>query len=132
MLFAIVDEKNAWLEANLKETELTNIKVSQSAVFTPDAYPNNSWNSKVESISPATGAEFSILPPQNSSGNWVKVVQRVPVRIAIGKEVIRENVKNTIKKDLRVGMSVSVTIDTKYERDIPFIIKPFTYLFKLF
>ena len=132
VLFAIVDEKNAWLEANLKETELTNIKVSQSAVFTPDAYPNNSWNSKVESISPATGAEFSILPPQNSSGNWVKVVQRVPVRIAIGKEVIRENVKNTIKKDLRVGMSVSVTIDTKYERDIPFIIKPFTYLFKLF
>lgn len=86
----------------------------------------------MESISPATGAEFSILPPQNSSGNWVKVVQRVPVRIAIGKEVIRENVKNTIKKDLRVGMSVSVTIDTKYERDIPFIIKPFTYLFKLF
>jgi len=85
----------------------------------------------VESISPATGAEFSILPPQNSSGNWVKVVQRVPVRIAIGTEVIRENVKNTIKKNLRVGMSVSVTIDTKYERDIPFIIKPFTYLFKL-
>ena len=56
VLFAIVDEKNAWLEANLKETELTNIKVNQSAVFTPDAYPNNSWNAKVESISPATGS----------------------------------------------------------------------------
>ena len=52
VLFAIVDEKNAWLEANLKETELTNIKVNQSAVFKPDAYPNNSWNAKVESISP--------------------------------------------------------------------------------
>ena len=132
VLFAIVDEKNAWLEANLKETELTNIKVNQSAVFTPDAYPNNSWNAKVESISPATGSEFSILPPQNSSGNWVKVVQRVPVKIAIGSSIINENIQNNSKKDLRVGMSVSVTIDTKYKRDVPFIIKPFSYFFELF
>ena len=132
ILFAIVDEKNAWLEANLKETELTNIKVNQSAVFTPDAYPNNSWNAKVESISPATGSEFSILPPQNSSGNWVKVVQRVPVKIAIGSSIINENIQNNSKKDLRVGMSVSVTIDTKYKRDVPFIIRPFSYFFELF
>ena len=132
VLFAIVDEKNAWLEANLKETELTNIKVNQSAVFTPDAYPNNSWNAKVESISPATGSEFSILPPQNSSGNWVKVVQRVPVKIAIGSAINNENIQNNSKKDLRVGMSVSVTIDTKYKRDVPFIIRPFSYFFELF
>ena len=132
VLFAIVDEKNAWLEANLKETELTNIKVNQSAVFTPDAYPNNSWNAKVESISPATGSEFSILPPQNSSGNWVKVVQRVPVKIAIGSSIINENIQNNSKKDLLVGMSVSVTIDTKYKRDVPFIIRPFSYFFELF
>ena len=132
VLFAIVDEKNAWLEANLKETELTNIKVNQSAVFTPDAYPNNSWNAKVESISPATGSEFSILPPQNSSGNWVKVVQRVPVKIAIGSSIINENIQNNSKKDLRVGMSVSVTIDSKYKRDVPFIIRPFSYFFELF
>ena len=132
VLFAIVDEKNAWLEANLKETELTNIKVNQSAVFTPDAYPNNRWNAKVESISPATGSEFSILPPQNSSGNWVKVVQRVPVKIAIGSSIINENILNNSKKDLRVGMSVSVTIDTKYKRDVPFIIRPFSYFFELF
>ena len=132
VLFAIVDEKNAWLEANLKETELTNIKVNQSAVFTPDAYPNNSWNAKVESISPATGSEFSILPPQNSSGNWVKVVQRVPVKISIGSSIINENIQNNSKKDLRVGMSVSVTIDTKYKRDVPFIIRPFSYFFELF
>ena len=132
VLFAIVDEKNAWLEANLKETELTNIKVNQSAVFTPDAYPNNSWNAKVESISPATGSEFSILPPQNSSGNWVKVVQRVPVKIAIGSSIINENIQNNSKKDLRVGMTVSVTIDTKYKRDVPFIIRPFSYFFELF
>ena len=132
VLFAIVDEKNAWLEANLKETELTNIKVNQSAVFTPDAYPNNSWNAKVESISPATGSEFSILPPQNSSGNWVKVVQRVPVKISIGSSIINENSQNNSKKDLRVGMSVSVTIDTKYKRDVPFIIRPFSHFFELF
>ena len=132
VLFAIVDEKNAWLEANLKETELTNIKVNQSAVFTPDAYPNNSWNAKVESISPATGSEFSILPPQNSSGNWVKVVQRVPVKIAIGSSIINENIQNNSKKNLRVGMSVSVTIDTKYKRDVPLIIRPFSYFFELF
>ena len=132
VLFAIVDEKNAWLEANLKETELTNIKVNQSAVFTPDAYPNNSWNAKIESISPATGSEFSILPPQNSSGNWVKVVQRVPVKIAIGSSIINENIQNNSKKDLRVGMSVSVTIDTKYKRDVPFIVRPFSYFFELF
>ena len=132
VLFAIVDEKNAWLEANLKETELTNIKVNQSAVFTPDAYPNNSWNAKVESISPATGSEFSILPPQNSSGNWVKVVQRVPVKIAIGSSIINENIQNNSKKNLRVGMTVSVTIDTKYKRDVPFIIRPFSYFFELF
>ena len=132
VLFAIVDEKNAWLEANLKETELTNIKVNQSAVFTPDAYPNNSWNAKVESISPATGSEFSILPPQNSSGNWVKVVQRVPVKIAIGSSIINENIQNNSKKDLLVGMSVSVTIDTKYKRDVPLIIRPFSYFFELF
>ena len=132
VLFAIVDEKNAWLEANLKETELTNIKVNQSAVFTPDAYPNNSWNAKVESISPATGSEFSILPPQNSSGNWVKVVQRVPVKIAIGSSIINENIQNNSKKDLLVGMSVSVTIDTKYKRDVPFIIRPFSYFFEFF
>jgi len=132
VLFAIVDEKNAWLEANLKETELTNIKVNQSAVFTPDAYPNNSWNAKIESISPATGSEFSILPPQNSSGNWVKVVQRVPVKIAIGSSIINENIQNNSKKHLRVGMTVSVTIDTKYKRDVPFIIRPFSYFFELF
>ena len=132
VLFAIVDEKNAWLEANLKETELTNIKVNQSAVFTPDAYPNNSWNAKVESISPATGSEFSILPPQNSSGNWVKVVQRIPVRLSISDLDNKRTEVSNVNRDLRVGMSVSVTIDTKYESEAPLIIRPFSKIFKLF
>lgn len=131
ILFAIVDEKKSWLEANLKETELTNIKEGQSAFFVPDAYPDSTWKASVQSISPATGAEFSILPPQNSSGNWVKVVQRIPVKLMIG-DLIENYDEKKNKKDLRVGMSVSVTIDTTYENDVPIIIKPFAYIFKLF
>ncbi|MCH1559006.1 MAG: HlyD family secretion protein [Alphaproteobacteria bacterium] len=132
MLFAIVDEKKAWVEANLKETELTHVKVGQSVIFVPDTFSKNSWQGQVESISPATGAEFSILPPQNSSGNWVKVVQRVPVRISIGKIIEQNNEGFKINKELRMGMSVSVTIDTKHEGEVPFIIRPFANIFKFF
>ena len=132
ILFAIVDEKNAWLEANLKETDLTNIKVGQSAFFIPDTYPNSSWSAHVESISPATGAEFSILPPQNSSGNWVKVVQRIPVKLSISGLENKKRKEPNINRELRVGMSVSVTIDTKYEIEVPLIIKPFASIFKIF
>ena len=132
MLFAIVDEKKAWVEANLKETELTHVKVGQSVIFVPDTFSKNSWQGEVESISPATGAEFSILPPQNSSGNWVKVVQRVPVRISIGKILEQNKEGFKINKELRMGMSVSVTIDTKHEGEVPFIIRPFANIFKFF
>ena len=132
MLFAIVDEKKAWVEANLKETELTHVKVGQSVIFVPDTFSKNSWQGEVESISPATGAEFSILPPQNSSGNWVKVVQRVPVRISIGKLIQQHNEGSETNKELRMGMSVSVTIDTKHEGEVPFIIRPFANIFKFF
>ena len=132
ILFAIVDEKKAWVEANLKETELTNIKVGQLAFFTPDTYPNSSWSAQVESISPATGAEFSILPPQNSSGNWVKVVQRIPVRLSISNLANKRTKETNINRDLRVGMSVSVSIDTKYEGEVPIIIRPFSSIFKMF
>ena len=132
ILFAIVDEKKAWLEANLKETDLTNIKVGQSAQFIPDSYPNSTWNAQVESISPATGAEFSILPPQNSSGNWVKVVQRIPVRLSISNLDNKKTKETNINRDLRVGMSVSVSIDTKYEGEVPIIIRPFSSIFKMF
>ena len=132
ILFAIVDEKKAWVEANLKETELTNIKVGQLAFFTPDTYPNSSWSAQVESISPATGAEFSILPPQNSSGNWVKVVQRIPVRLSISNSANKRTKETNINRELRVGMSVSVSIDTKYEGEVPIIIRPFSSIFKMF
>ena len=71
------------VEANLKETELTHVRIGQKARVVLDVYPDEIWDAEVESISPATGAEFAILPPQNASGNWVKVVQRLPVRVRL-------------------------------------------------
>ncbi len=93
-----------WVEANLKETQLTQIRVGQKVTIGIDAYPNRKLSARVDSISPTTGSEMSILPPQNASGNWVKVVQRVPVRLAL----------DTIQPplNLRAGMTVSVSIDT--------------------
>ena len=101
-------------------------------MFTPDSFPNSEWNGQVESISPATGAEFSILPPQNSSGNWVKVVQRIPVRLSISDLNKKRTKETNINRNLRVGMSVSVSIDTKYEGEVPIIIRPFSSIFKMF
>ncbi|MFP6743415.1 MAG: HlyD family secretion protein, partial [Alphaproteobacteria bacterium] len=75
-----------------------------------DAYPDLTWTATIESISPATGAEFALLPPQNATGNWVKVVQRVPVRLHL--------VAVADAPVLRAGMTVTVSIDTKHERDI--------------
>ena len=75
-----------------------------------DAYPNVMWEGRVDSISAATGAEFSILPPQNATGNWVKVVQRLPVRIIVSP--------SDYKPPLRAGMTVSVSIDTEREREM--------------
>lgn len=103
--FAIVDDSRPWLEANFKETELGHLRVGQPATLHVDAYPDEVWQGRVESISQATGAEFSVLPPQNASGNWVKVVQRVPVRIAVTGGP-KEHV-------LRAGMSVVVEVDVR-------------------
>ena len=78
-LFAVVAESRPWVEANFKETELTHVRPGLVANIVLDIYPEVTWEAVVDSISPATGADFAILPPQNSSGNWVKVVQRLPV-----------------------------------------------------
>ena len=110
-VFSIVGADKVWIEANLKETELTHVRVRQTATITVDAYPDKAWQAEVASISPATGAEFSILPPQNATGNWVKVVQRIPVRLAITDQ--------SGEPKLRAGMSVIVEIDTKHQRSIP-------------
>jgi membrane fusion protein (multidrug efflux system) len=107
-LFAIVSDQRAWVEANFKETELTHVRPGQAATIVLDIYPDVTWDAEVESISPATGAEFALLPPQNASGNWVKVVQRLPVRLRL-----------TPRGDhlpLRAGMTATVKVDTQRER----------------
>jgi membrane fusion protein (multidrug efflux system) len=121
-IFSIVAVKDIWIEANLKETELTYVKEGQSATITVDAYPDAEWKARVSSIAPATGAEFSILPPQNATGNWVKVVQRIPVRLQV--------LTTDSGPPLRAGMSVIVTIDTLHERDLPPIVRGAVALIK--
>ncbi|MEE2995538.1 MAG: HlyD family secretion protein [Pseudomonadota bacterium] len=106
----IVQSDENWIEANLKETQLTHVRPGQSARIVIDAYPDQEWTAKVTSISPSTGAELSVLPPQNASGNWVKVVQRVPVRLEL------QHMHKTLP--LRAGMTVSVSIDTERDRSL--------------
>lgn len=101
---ALVSDDNLWIEANMKETDLTNVKVGDKVGVSVDTYPDREWTGTVESISPATGAEFSILPAQNTSGNWVKVVQRITVRVKVEQK--------PQDPPLRAGMSAYVEIDT--------------------
>lgn len=104
-LMAIVPMQNPYIEANFKETQLTKIKIGDMAKIKIDLYPNLELNGIVESISTGTGATFSLLPPENATGNWIKVVQRVPVRIKI-LEIPKDVV-------LRLGLSCEVTIEKK-------------------
>ena len=110
-IFSMVRTGYVWVEANLKETDLTHVRVGQKAAIRIDTYPEREWVATVESISPATGAEFALLPPQNASGNWVKVVQRLPARLAIAT--------GPNDPPLRAGMSAVVEIDTGHERVLP-------------
>ena len=110
-VFTIIESGKVWVEANLKETQLTHIREGQTASITVDAYPGVEWPATVDAIAPATGAEFSVLPPQNATGNWVKVVQRIPVLLDV-----EQTPKGT---PLRAGMTVTVAIDTERERAMP-------------
>ena len=110
-IFSLVGTDNFWVSANYKETELTNVRVGQPAELRVDTYPERVIQAVVASISPATGAEFALLPPQNASGNWVKVVQRLPVRLEI--------VDTRQMPRFRAGMSVIVDIDTGHKRQLP-------------
>jgi membrane fusion protein (multidrug efflux system) len=103
----LIQTTERWIEANLKETQLTHVRIGQKVEVVVDAYPDRTFRATVTSISPSTGAELAILPPQNATGNWVKVVQRIPVRI--------ELVDGETYAGLRAGMTVAVSIDT--ERD---------------
>jgi membrane fusion protein (multidrug efflux system) len=110
-VFSIVVREPVWVESNLKETDLTHVRVGQNARVFIDAYPDHAWKAKVTGIGAATGAEFSVLPPQNASGNWVKVVQRLPVRLTLERR--------PDDPPLRAGMSAEVEIDTEVERSLP-------------
>jgi membrane fusion protein (multidrug efflux system) len=105
-LMSVIPDSGVWVTANLKETEITDVRVGDPVSFTVDAYPGREFTGKVESLSPATGARFALLPPDNATGNFTKVVQRVPVRIAVESGADPEH-------SLRPGMSVVVTISTR-------------------
>lgn len=107
---AIIDTTSTWVEANFKETDLGHMRPGQPAELTPDAYPDVTIKGHVESLGGGTGAIFSLLPAQNATGNWVKVVQRVPVRIALDEPT---------SLPLRAGLSVGVDVDTGFVRPLP-------------
>ena len=104
-VLSLVSDSKVWIEANFKETDLVSLRVDQAVDITIDSYPDRHWQGIVDSLSAATGAEYSLLPPQNATGNWIKVVQRVPVRIRL--------LPNEQDPVLRAGMSVYVKIDTR-------------------
>jgi len=110
--FYLVATDHVWVDANPKETELTFVRPGQAVTATVDTYPDQEWHGTVESISPAAAQEFSLLPAQNTSGNWVKVVQRIPMRVQL-------DTKDKKLPPLRAGMSVVVNVDTGHARGLP-------------
>ncbi|BBK35846.1 hemolysin secretion protein D [Allostella sp. ATCC 35155] len=108
--FTLVRTDHLWVDASPKETDLTHVALGNPATVTVDTYPGRTWTARVESLSPASGAEFAILPPQNASGNWIKVVQRIPMRV-----VVEPQPDGPV---LRSGMSAVVTVDTGRERTL--------------
>jgi membrane fusion protein (multidrug efflux system) len=110
-VFSIIESKQVWVEANFKETQLTHMREGQVVTVVADAYPDAHWRGRVSTIAPATKAEFSLLPAQNSSGNWVKVVQRVPVLISLDD-------LSAGQTQLRAGMTVTARVDTGHVRSL--------------
>jgi len=110
--FYLVDTDHLWVDANPKETELTYVRPGQPVIVTIDTYPNRQWHGTVESVSPAAAQEFALLPAQNTSGNWVKVVQRVPMRV-------RVDTSDNKLPPLLAGMSVEIAVDTGHARGLP-------------
>lgn len=102
-LVTLLGTESVWVKANLKETQLAHVRPGQRAVVTIDAYPDVRWHAEVESLSPASGSEFALIPAQNASGNWVKVVQRIPVHLRLQR--------HADDPPLRAGMSAHVAID---------------------
>lgn len=106
----LVEDAHLWIEANFTEKELTYVRVGQESEITVDYAPGYTWKGHVISLSPATGAEFSVIPAQNATGNWVKITQRVPVRISIESQ--------PDAPELRAGLSAVVSVDTRHHRSL--------------
>jgi membrane fusion protein (multidrug efflux system) len=107
-LFALIATQDVWVEANFKESQLTHMRPGQAATVKIDSYPGQVFHARITSLSPGTGSAFSVLPPENATGNWVKVVQRLPVRLAISDA--------PSELPLRAGLSADVTVDTQHQR----------------
>jgi membrane fusion protein (multidrug efflux system) len=106
--FALISTHDVWVEANFKESQLSYMRPGQAATIKIDSYPGNLFHARITSLSPGTGAAFSMLPPENATGNWVKVVQRLPVRLAVTDALAA--------LPLRSGLSADVTVDTHHAR----------------
>ena len=110
-VFSVIDVAQPWVDSNLKESDFTHLAVGQSVSVEVDAFPDHVFKGTVSSLSPGTGAQFAILPPQNATGNFVKVVQRIPVRIYFDQN-------DPFVKKLKAGMSAYATIDTGHRRSL--------------
>ena len=110
-VFSVIDVAQPWVDANLKESDFTHVAVGQQVDIDVDAFPDHAFKGTIGSLSPGTGAQFAILPPQNATGNFVKVVQRVPVRIYFDSN-------DKYVQRLKAGMSAYTTIDTGHRRSL--------------
>jgi membrane fusion protein (multidrug efflux system) len=110
-VFNLISDRDIWVEANFKEDDLAYMRPGQSAEVQIDAYPGRAFRGHVASLSPGTGAQFSVLPPENATGNWVKVVQRVPVRVQFEPSELAD-------APVQAGLSASVTVDTRHQRSL--------------
>jgi membrane fusion protein (multidrug efflux system) len=119
--FPLVSTNDPYIEANIRETDLTYVKEGNPAHVAIDAYPDTSIAAKVTTLAPASGSVFALLPPQNATGNWVKVVQRIPVRLSFDQPL--DNLA------LRAGMSVKISIDTGHKRSLRELWRDITAIF---
>ena len=111
-LFSLISSRDIWVEANFKEDELAHMRPGQAATVSIDAYPSHRFKAHVVSMSPGTGSQFSMLPPENATGNWVKVVQRVPVRLQLEDSDLGDALP------LHAGLSAEVSVDTEHHRSL--------------
>ena len=119
--FPLVSARDLYIEANIRETDLTYVREGNSARVIVDAYPDTPIAARVTSLAPASGSVFALLPPQNATGNWVKVVQRIPVRLFFDQPANHP--------PLRAGMSVKISIDTGHQRSLRELWRDFTAIF---